>query len=379
MNALVTGVPPPGLSGGLFRAKHGYLVFLREQTLFAQPLDLSRLQLIGESSPLADSVATAVNRGDFSLAENSLVYRVGTGGALKVLWLDRAGKPLDSRPPSFGSKVRVSPDGKHVAFVRLDPVNGAGDIWVLDVASRIENRFTSNPGYDWVPVWSPDGAQMAFASSRDSRMDLYRRSVDGTEPEQLLLKSDKRKIPTDWSRDSELLFFQQEEPTSGWDLWVVRMSGEPEALPVLQSGFDESGGALSPDGNWLAYTSDETGHDEVYVQRFPKAGPVRGTLGALGPRKRVSISGGLQPRWRSDGRELFYRTPDGRIVAVSIGTDPIRNSSSTTTLPGSRMASRAADFDIFPDGQRMVVTTRFDEQGSVPLTLILNWTAALRN
>jgi serine/threonine protein kinase len=376
-NALVTAVPRPPPAGRLFSAGHGYLVFMREQTIMAQPFDLDQLEVIGEPSPVGESVAIDRNRGVFSVSENSsLAYRV-TGGAPRPGWFDRTGKLLETGASSSGWNPRLSPDGKHIALERWDPVGGAGDIWLEDVSRRIITRLTSHPSYDWIPIWSPDGNRIAFASNRDATMDLYEKAVSGSEPERLLLKSDKRKIPTDWSRDGEFLIFQQEEPMSGWDLWALSMKGDLRPFPVLESRFNEVHGALSPDGKWLAYTSDETGDEEVYVQPFTGPVSISGNGRYEGGKKRVSANGGFQPRWQSDGKELFYVSRDRKIVSVSIKIGPPFEVGTATPLFASTAQDDVA-YDVTLDGKRFLMTTPSDEQRPVPVTLFLNWTATLK-
>ena len=136
-------------------------------------------------------------------------------------WFDRTGKVLETPAVIRGSFPRLSSNGKTLVLVRVDPERGSGDLWLEDVASQIITRLTSHPGFDWIPIWSPDGNRVVFASNREATMDLYEKSVDGSEPERMLLKSAKRKIPTDWSREGELLIFQQEDPANGWDLWAL--------------------------------------------------------------------------------------------------------------------------------------------------------------
>jgi eukaryotic-like serine/threonine-protein kinase len=318
LTGLVVGVPERASRWGMSSASHGYLVFMREQTVMAQPFDLDRLELGGEPSPIAESVGTAMNRGMF------------------------------------------------------------GDVWFEDVASHMTTRLTFHPGYDWIPIWSPDGNRVAFASNREATMDLYEKSIDGSAPERLLLKSDKRKTPTDWSRDGEFLLFQQEDLASGWDLWALPMKGDRQPFRVLDSEFNESDGAFSPDGQWLAYTSDETGSNQVYVRPFTGRRDNSGDRQRSTARQRVSVDGGNQPHWRSDGKELFYMSLDRKIMSVSSKTGPPFDPGVATPLFDSPSVSAAAGYDATPDGRRFLITTESDEQRARPLTLFVNWTTALK-
>jgi serine/threonine protein kinase/Tol biopolymer transport system component len=378
LSALVASRPKRSAFQLLSSEADAYLLFMREQTVLAQPFDLGRLELGGEPTPIAESVGTAMNRGMFSVAGNStLAYRVQAGDTQRPSWFDRTGKPLGYIASPDGGSARLSPDAGQIAFNRVDPQRGAGDIWLEDVARRTVTRLTSHPGYEWTPVWSPGGDRIAFASNRDATMDLYEKSVRVREPEQPLLKSDKRKIPTDWSRDGGFLLFHQESPPDGWDLWALPMTGERKAFPILRSEFNEFQGSFSPDGKWLAYTSDETGQNQVYVQPFTAA-----SSGASDRRGRwpVSAAGGSQPRWRSDGRELFYLSRDGKMMSVSIKPGPSFQAGGATPLfAATNQISSDPLYDVTPDGKRFLITFRSDEKSELPTTLLLNWTAALKN
>jgi eukaryotic-like serine/threonine-protein kinase len=376
LTGLVVGMPEPASRWSMSTASRGYLVFMREQTVIAQPFDLDRLELGGEPSPIAESVGTARNRGMFSVSAGStLAYRVVTNERRSDLF-DRTGKVLETGTSRAGAFPRLSPDGRLIAFSRLDAASGAGDLWLEEVASHMTTRLTSHPGYDWIPIWSPDGDRVAFASNREATMDLYEKSIDGSAPERLLLKSDKRKTPTDWSRDGEFLLFEQENPASGWDLWALPMKGDRQPFPVLHSEFNETAGAFSPDGGWLAYTSDETGGNQVYVRPFTGRQDTSGDRQGSSPRRRVSVDGGDQPHWRSDGKELFYMSLDRKIMSVSIKTGPPFEPGVATPLFDSPSVNQS--YDVTPDGGRFLITTEPDEQRVRPLTLFVNWTAALK-
>jgi Tol biopolymer transport system component len=293
---------------------------------------------------------------------------------LPLSWFDRAGKVLGPST-AVGSNPSLSPDGKQIAFNRLDPQSRAGDIWVEDVSRRVMSRLTTDHSYDWIPIWSPDGGRIAFASNRDGAMDLYEKAVWTSEPERQILKSGKRKLPTDWSRDGRFLLFQQEEPGKGWDLWAMPMTGNRKPFPVLQSQFNEVLAALSPNGKWLAYASDETGSWQVYVQAFSA------DAGAAARAKwRISTNGGMQPRWRADGSELFYVSLDRRIVAVAVSTGQAFEAGATTALFDSDAPFELdghPEYDVTPDGRRLVMAIAGGERHPAPLTLILNWPAAV--
>jgi Tol biopolymer transport system component len=373
LSAMAVALPEQALGDRLFGGRRGSLLFMRDQTLLAQPIDLDRLELRGEPLPVAESVGTNNNRVGASATAADLVYMTFEDETRPMSWFDRAGREL-GQTTTVGASPSLSSDGKQIAFSRIDPQSRAGDIWVEDVSRRVLTRLTTDQSYDWMPVWSPDGSRVAFASNRDGAMDLYEKVVWTSEPERQLLKSGKRKLPTHWSRDGQFLFFQQEEPGGGWDLWAMPMTGSRKPFPVLQSAFNEAMAVLSPNGKWLAYSSDETGSWQVYVQGFDAdAGfPARAKW-------RISADGGAQPRWRADGNELLYVSEDRRIVAVAVSAGLKFEAGAATTLFGSSsLIERDGpwDYDVTPDGRRLVVSAG-EGRRVAPLTLILNWPAAL--
>ena len=379
LSALVAGATPDAKSGG----EGAHLLFIRDRMLVAQRLDLDRLELTGAPSPIAESVGTAQNRVLFSVAGNSALAYVPEADAedtTRPIWFDRNGKAQSAPVPTPGTTPRLSRDDKQIAVTRIDPESGAGDIW-LDDRVRGVIRLTSDPAFEWIPVWSPDGTRVAFGSNRSGTMDLYEKSVSGSEPERLLMASDKLKIATDWSRDGKFLLVQQAGPANGWDIWVLPLTGAKRAFPLLDSRFNELHGVLSPDGRWLAYVSDETGTSQVYVKEF-SGDPSEGR-NASAPRVKQSVSaaGGSHPRWRSDGEELFFLSGDRKLVAV-----PVKAGRTFTTgvpaplfpVPIGDPYSAAPLFDVSSDGKRFVVMAPSKEPSPALVTLILNWTRALK-
>ncbi len=379
LSALVAGAPP-GASPGHDGAR---LVFVRDRTLMAQRLDLDRLELTGAPSPIAESVGIAQNRVLFSVAGPSALLYVAAADAAETtrpIWLDRSGNADNAPALPIGSTPRLSRDGQQIAVTRIDPDSGAGDIWFEDRVRGLI-RLTSDPAYEWIPIWSPDGTRVAFSSNRSGTMDLYEKSVSGSEPERLLLASDKLKIATDWSRDGQFLVVQQSDPANGWDIWVLPMTGGKRAFTLMDSQFNELQGVLSPDGKWLAYVSDETGTNQVYVREFA-GDPAEGkNAPAAGVKQRVSAGGGGQPRWRSDGRELYYVSADRKVVAVPVGAGPTFATGASTALfavPTIGPDNPSPVFDVSKDGKRFVVFAPTSEPRQTLVTLILNWTRALK-
>jgi Tol biopolymer transport system component len=360
-----------------------HLLFIRDRTLMAQRIDLDRLELTGEPWPIAESIGTAQNRGLFSVAGSSaLVYRStsDTDDTIRPIWFDRSGKTQGAAGLPTGSAPRVSRDDKQIAVTRIDPDTGAGDIWLHDQV-RGTIRLTSEPSYEWIPVWSPDGTRVAFGSNRTGSMDLYEKSVSGLEPDRLLLASDKLKAPTDWSRDGKFLVYQQTDPANGWDIWALPMGGTKQAFPLLQSQFNETLGVLSPDGRLLAYVSDETGTAQVYVREFAGDPSAAANPVPQGVKRSVSPSGGSQPRWRSDGKELFYLSADRKVVVVPVTPGPPFGTGAPVPLfavPIQNPNSSAPVFDVSSDGRRFLVMAPSSEPRQTLVTLILNWTQTLK-
>jgi Tol biopolymer transport system component len=245
---------------------------------------------------------------------------------------------------------------------------------MLDVARGAYTRLTDNVADDVVPVWSPDGARIVFSSNRKGTEDLYRKSAFAGGSEELLLATAHQKAATDWSSDGRFVLFESRDPKSGFDIWALPLdeSGKPgKPSPVVQTIFDEQKAQFSPDGNWIAYQSDESGRHEIYIGPFP------------GPRNKwpVSTNGGSQVRWRRDMKELFYIALDGRLMAVPIrvasnATPPEVGTPVALFAPPLGGAVQRADFRhqymVSSDGQRFLVATATEGVNS-PITIILNW------
>ncbi len=286
-------------------APPGYLLFMRENTLMAQPFDAGTLQLSGEPQPLVEQVnVSPVGMGGFSVsAAGVLVYL--SGGAQSVLtWFDRTGKSLSSTgAANYYSNLSISPDEKRVAVATWDPQASTRDIWIIDPVRTTSTRFTFNAAEDFLPIWSPDAANIVFVSDRSGLGNLYEKPTSGAANEEEILKTDERKWPSDWSRDGQYIAFISASPTTKLDLWVLPMLGDRKPIPFLQTSFNEDGPKFSPDGHFIAYISDDSGPYEVYVQPFP----------ATGAKWQISSGGGIQPRWRGDGKELFFMAPNKKL------------------------------------------------------------------
>ena len=257
------------------------------------------------------------------------------------------------------------------------------------------SRFTFDVAIDGAPLWSPDGSQVVFRSTRNGVYDLFEKPATGTADEHPLLVTSQSKSPLDWSRDGRFLLYSTQDPKTATDLWALPLMGErpsagsgrPEPVEgrkpfaVLQSSFDEIEGQFSPDGRWLAYASNESGPYEIYLRTFPEAGGQR----------QVSVAGGVQPRWKRDGHELFYVAPDGRLMAVPIRTAPdthalepgppvplfpTRLATTGTNIATAGFMARA-QYAVAADG-RFLMNVAADEAVTSPITVVLNWTALLK-
>jgi Tol biopolymer transport system component len=353
-------------------AAPGYLLFARNTTLLAQPFDASKLQLSGEPFPVLEQVtySASVGYSNFSVSENgTMVFWSGNTLNQQLAWFDRSGKQLNSvGPPGEYNDVVLSPDEKRAALQRDDGTNS--DIWLMDLARGVPLRFTFNAALDDDPVWSPDGSLVVFNAERDGVRGLYRKVSSGAGNEELLVKAEAVTNGSDWSADGRFIVFESSNPKTGSDLWVLPLFGDMKPYPVLQTEFNESHGHFSPDGRWLAYVSNESGRNEVYIQSFPPSGG----------KWQVSTAGGAQPHWRHDGQELFYITPDRKLMAVNVQLGQTFAVGAPTPLFQTKVARYEAPnrYAVSNDGQRFLINTTVEEASETPITVVLNWTSTLK-
>jgi serine/threonine protein kinase len=357
-------------------ASPGYLFFVRDgKNLMAQPFDATRLQLSGEAFPVAVNVSygpdVAATYADFAVSDNgTLTYSPAAPLKTQLTWFDRAGKEagLVGQRAAYG-EFSLSPDEKQLVVGRKDLPGEKAALWIADLSGGSFARFTFEAvNYYEGPIWSPDGSRVAFNATRGNTQDLYQKASGGTGKEEVLIHSENWKGTDDWSRDGQYFLYQEQETTSKWDLWVLPLGGDRKPVPYLQTQFNEVGATFSPDGKWVAYTSDETGRNEVYVRPFPDA---------AGGKWQISTDGGSLPRWRQDGKEMFYLTNDGKKMMVAdVKMAP-------TFQPGvaSPLFQAGGTIDSYvvtKDGQRFLVTLASAEQTPEPITVILNWTSLLK-
>jgi eukaryotic-like serine/threonine-protein kinase len=360
-------------------APPGYLLFLRNDTLLAQPFDAGKLELSGEPLPIAEHVSHSIGQrlAAITVAENGvLAFRSGGSGGNLPVWFDRRGHKLGSldalgKDGAYVS-VALSRDEQHAAIERVDPQPGNIDIWLFDLVRKIPSRFTSHPANDWRPIWSPDGREIVFSSLRAGSWDLYLKKTDGLSQEEPLFKpSGLYNIPDDWSPDGKFIVYTRNDQKTKEDLWVLPMTGNRQPHPLLQSEFNEGQAQFSPDGKWIAYSSDETGTREVYLQPFP----------ASGDKRRVSTGGGESPRFRRDGHELFYISGDRKIMAVEIKLGAAFEARAPVALFETHLLIEAAftrSYAVSGDGQRFLVNSAGDGTDKTPISVVVNWTAGVK-
>ncbi|MEO8574722.1 MAG: protein kinase [Pyrinomonadaceae bacterium] len=358
----------------------GYLLFFREATLMAQRFDAKNLSLSGEATPLIQGVLTFPSEvgptaySAISAAAGHLIYRTGDQQTTRLTWFDRAGKSLGPiGDPAGYHEPSLSKDGTKVLFGRSEGAE-PGDIYLQDLSRGNMTRLTFDPSVDATSIFSPDETQVIFYSSRDGKGSFYRKPATGAGSDELVMESDGGSFPDSWSPDGKYLLYEKNGGAkTKIDLWLLPLTGEGKPFPYLETDFEEAHAQFSPDGRWIAYTSNESGKAEVYVQSFPIGGG----------KWQVSTTGGDQPQWRSDGKELFYISLDRNLMAVSIGggsTLAVGRPEQLfqTITPASGVTDDRNNFVPSHDAQRFLVNTLADTTSERPLLVVLNWANDLR-
>jgi len=352
-------------------AAPGYLLFVIEGTLFAQAFDVNTAELVGDPTPVAERVRYFQPTGfaAFSVSQNGVVAYRTKGALVRLVWYDRAGKELQDagEPGEYEpSSFRLSPDGRRLAISATDPISGTltQDIWIIDLARRTGFRFTTNLGDEFAPIWSPDGRRIVFSADWKAVPNLYEQKVESDAAETLLAATGKIQVASDWSRDGRWILFVQREPGGLFEISALPVFGERKPVRITRIPSFGSQPRVSPDGRWVIYDSNGSGRSEIYLQAF------QGST----EKNRVSTDGGSQPRWRGDGKELFYLANDGRLFGVAV------QSGAELTLGDSRPLfqpkSAILGFDVSADGQRFLIATSAGTP--VQSTVILNWQAELK-
>ncbi len=347
----------------------GYLLWLRGATLLAQPFDADKLQLSGEARAIASPVAHYGVSGQMYLsasATGTLLYG-GSYALNQFTWVDRSGKALATVGEAMNvGPFELSPDGRRVAFAI--PNSAGTDLWMLDVDRGVVSRLTSRVGQNISPIWSPDGRSILFASGPPFTM--YRKDSSGSRSEERLIRTLNTQIPCDWSRDGRFILYhggsQGHRLGSLWILPIRPSPGQPRSYG--QTEFAEDMGRFSPDGHWIAFQSDESGRNEVYVDSFPEP---RG-------RVRISTSGGTFPQWGASGRELFYVSADSKLMSVSLdlSADSVKPSAPRVLFALGPYDEGLNPYMAARDGQRFLVNKWIENKP--PLTVIVNWPALLK-
>jgi len=362
-----------------------YLVYRRQGALLAQSFDFSRKRLVGEPLRLAPQVKIATrilmaNYVQASLSANGALVLIegntNEQGALgneyqQLTWFDRAGKKLETvGRAGYYLVPRLSPDGKRLAVGRMVPPTGNPDIYLFDLAGGREQQFTSDSAYDGYPFWAPDGSRIVWTSFREGVGNLYQKAANGAEPDKLLLRSDFPKFAIDWSEDKRFILYREIVPQTKADLWVLSLE-DNKSWAWLKTNFNEEVGRFSPDGKWIAYSTDDLGRPEIYLQAFAPGAP------ASGGRWQLSTKGGTIPLWRRDGRELYYFSLDYKLMAVDVtlGAEPKYGTPKELFALSSIRASPNASFAVTRDGQQFLFVTSAEEASLTPFTVVLNWMA----
>jgi dipeptidyl aminopeptidase/acylaminoacyl peptidase len=371
-----TLVLPAAKSNALY--SDGYLFYLRDTTLVAQPFDTGRLKLGGDAVAIAEEVQRTPNvpGGAFSISDRVLAYRAGAlarGLPTQLQLFDRTGKVLGTVGDRADyADVELSPDGTHAAVSVLNPGTGR-DIWIFDIARGIPTRFTSDPADEYGSVWSPDGTQIIFTSRTKGHFDLYQKAASGAGAEQELLEDKFDKWPMSWSSDGKTLIYSTGRISSVGvvpQLWGVNLVGTRVPFQALDdSQFTQFPGKLSPDGHWLAYTSNESGQSEIYVVSFP----------SRNIKLRVSTAGGSWPRWSHNGKELFFIADNTKMMSAEVTTDGSKLSIGTVRMLFEARWPQGARYvyDVAPNGN-IFGAIRLEPPAASPITLVVNWRSDLK-
>ena len=359
----------------------------------AQAFDPDTKQLRGEAVPVLDSVSKEGSRYvSASVSQNgTLVYAAGgSTNTLQLVWFNRSGAQVGTLGSGAGDIApALSPDDSQVAIALRTGNPPNLDVWTIEIARTLRSRVTTDPQPQGSPVWSPDGTRIVFAvlpgpfiTGQQEKPRLVQAKVNTTGANETLLEAAATPsrpcevgqcglLPTDWSADGRFVLYTVGTPSPRTsDIWALPMVGERKPFPVIETQFRESLGVFSPDGQWIAYMTDETGEPNVYVQPFLREGG----------KYRISPSGGRNPRWRADGRELFYLDPRGAMTAVPIDTTKTFTAGLPKTLFPAGVISLNQMYAVTKDGQRFLINTRPPNAaaGAAPLTVVVNWTSTLQ-
>jgi len=349
----------------------GLILFARDGTLLAQPTDSAGLRITGTPVPVVEHVTSdSVGfSGKFTASQTGMLAFYSGGslvGASYLTWYDRSGKVLGTvGPPSMRLSPAISPRGDFVAEDRINSANRM-DLWLHSMDGKTDSRLSFDQLSNF-PVWSPDGSRILFQSYRpDGSAGICQKSSTGTGKDECFFQMPGITIPTSWSHNGLAVFFNQSKQT-GYDLWVLPLTGDRKPYPFLQTPANESNGRLAPDDRWLAYQSDEAGTSEIYVMAFP------GKEGKW----QISTRGGSRPLWSRDGKELFYIAADQKMMAVSVKTSAGFEHGAPVPLFETRTWSLPG-YDVTADGKRFLMVSPVGQDSSASMNVMVNWQAGLR-
>ena len=357
------------------RGSIGHVVFLQEQTLFAQEFDERSLQLRGEPVPLAQPVGSFLDGGFFTVSQNDVIAFRAPDKEFQLTWFDRRGNKLSTvGDAGLYSAVAISPDDSRVATVKeVFRPNIDQDIWVFDSSRTTMRRVTSESQLEGSPVWSADGKRLVFTTTGGIG-SMFEQVVDAASGPTPLLKTNQHLIPTSVSADGRfLLYAAVNTGATRLDIWVLSLTDPQQRFPLIQRGFDQWQGQFSPDGRWVAYVSDESGRSEVLVRRFVT--PSEG----LTPEPEtvvVSSAGGTAPRWRADGKELYFISADGTVLVADVNA----GSSISVGVPRAlfQIPRSHGVWAVVSDGSRFLIAMPAGPDTSAPFTILWNRLAGLR-
>ena len=344
-----------------------FVLFVRAGTLVAQRLDVKARKLVGEPVLLGERIASVdlLHGFEFSASQTGVLLYRSANPESQLAWFDRSGKRQgDVGEPARYGRFELSPDEKRIVFERIDADGRHGNLWLQDLTRGSTSRLTTAAGSDYSPVWSPDGSRILFGSARPGFADLFEISAGGGSAERQVLHDAQDKNALDWSRDGRFALFLSISPSTREDIWTLPLEGGGKPAPIVSTRFTEQDAQISPDGKWFAYSSDEAGRPEVYVQAFSDASK----------RYQVSNSGGARPRWRGDGKEIFLLSGNTlQSVPIHVGASlEAGKPKDLFRLP------LWEDYAITHDGQRILAATSVEDNPVFPPTVVLNWTADLK-
>ena len=364
---LVQGISNPAYA-------NGYILYMRENSLMAHAFDPDALELKGDPFPITESIQfnPRFSVATYSVSQTGvMVYEARTISATpEVALVNPKGEKLNS----FGelelfNRARLSRDARKVALDLYDISSRNADVWLQEVQRGVRTRFTFDAAVDWLPVWSPDGASIVFSSQRNGPGDLYKKSASGASNEELLYQSSYNKAATDWSTDGKFLLFNVlGDPKNKTDIWILPMNGEGKPSPFLQTEYSESNARFSPDRKWIAYQSDASGKNEIYVRPFP--GP--------GAQWQVSASGGTFPTWNRSGREIFFLNGSKIMSAEVNGNGSTFETGKVKLYFDPQIVGGITVYDISDDGQKILLGITKAQRITEPMTLVINWPAEAR-